>query len=311
MKIAFTTGESAGIGPNIAIIHAQKKHKNLITFADPDMLLQRAKLLKLTLKIKENLTTKAGELCVYPILSTKKTIAGKLNVENSPYVLESIKQATKYCIDNNLPLLTAPIHKGIINQFGIKFSGHTEYLAQLSGVQKTVMMLTTKGLNVALATTHLPLKEVSKNITKDSLMTTIAIINRSLDNPLISVLGLNPHAGENGYLGSEELEIINPMIKEMQNQGVSIKGTIPADTAFTPENLAGVGVVLAMYHDQGLPVLKTLGFKKSVNVTLGLPFMRVSVDHGTALDLAHSTNLSLGSFNTAIEYIQNSSNFIV
>jgi 4-hydroxythreonine-4-phosphate dehydrogenase len=304
----LTTGEPAGIGINLTIMNAQKQHLNFLTFADPDVLISRAKFLNLDLKITEKPTIKAGELCVYPIKTKAKVVAGQLNTENADYVLETIKQATNYCLKNNTALLTAPIHKGIINQSGVKFSGHTEYLAELSGVKKTVMMLATSGLKVALATTHLPLKDVSKNITKQSLIEVITIIDKELNNPKISVLGLNPHAGEDGYLGDEEIKIINPLIKELNKKGFKLKGTIPADTAFTKNNLVDTDVVLAMYHDQGLPVLKTLGFKKSINITLGLPFTRVSVDHGTALNLATSKNLkdiSLGSFETAINYLNN------
>ena len=305
--IALTPGEPAGIGIDISIINAQKEHSNFITFADPDLLIQRSKLLGLNIKITDKPTTNAGELFVFPVKLKNKAIAGKLDAENANYVLETIKIATNYCLKNKIPLLTCPIHKGVINQSGIKFSGHTEYLAQLSGVGKTVMMLVTKNLKVALATTHLPLKDVSKAITKELLIQAIQIIDRELKNPRISILGLNPHAGEDGYLGSEEITTINPVAKMLRQKGVDISDAIPADTAFTPDNLKGVGVVLAMYHDQGLPVLKTLGFKNSVNVTLGLPFMRVSVDHGTALDLAGKRNfskISLGSFQTALNYIK-------
>jgi len=306
--IALTLGEPAGIGVDIVIINAQKTHKSFIVFGSPDLLRQRAELLGLDIKIVEKPTTKAKELYVFPVELKAKVVAGKLDVNNINYVLDTIKIATNYCIKNNIPLLTNPIHKGIINEYGIKFSGHTEYLAELSGVKKTVMMLTTKGLKVALATTHLPLKNVSSEITKDLLSQVINIINIELKNPNISVLGLNPHAGEDGYLGTEEIEIINPTIEILRKNGIKISNAIPADTAFTPENLQNIDVVLAMYHDQGLPVLKTLGFKKSVNVTLGLPFMRVSVDHGTALNLAGKkdfSQISLGSFQTAIDYIEN------
>jgi 4-hydroxythreonine-4-phosphate dehydrogenase len=308
--ITFTPGEPAGIGLNLAIINAQKSHPNFLTFADPDALLSRAKLLNLDLKIVEKPTTKAGELCVYPIKVCKEVVAGELNPANADYVLQTIKTATNYCLKNQTTLLTGPIHKGIINQSGVKFSGHTEHLAKLCGVNKTVMMLATESLKVALATTHLPLKDVSSAITTELLTEVITIIDKEvktelrneLHSPKISILGLNPHAGEDGYLGDEELKIINPLIAKLNSQGFNLKGTLPADTAFTPDNLQGVDVVLAMYHDQGLPVLKTLGFKKSVNITLGLPFKRVSVDHGTALDLAGSSNISLGSFETAIRH---------
>ncbi|HIG88997.1 MAG TPA: 4-hydroxythreonine-4-phosphate dehydrogenase PdxA, partial [Candidatus Thioglobus sp.] len=202
-----------------------------------------------------------------------------------------------------------PVHKGVINQAGIEFTGHTEYLAKISHVKQTVMMLATEGLSVALATTHLPLSKVANHIQSNSLSKTINIIHQSLlnqgiDKPSILICGLNPHAGEGGYLGSEEIEIINPLINKLNQQGYHLIGSVPADTAFTPDSLEGIDVVLCMYHDQGLPVLKTLGFKKAVNITLGLPFIRTSVDHGTALKLAGTGNISLGSFNTALEYTQ-------
>jgi 4-hydroxythreonine-4-phosphate dehydrogenase len=206
-------------------------------------------------------------------------------------------------------MITGPVHKGIINQSGVDFTGHTEYLAKKTNIDRTVMMLATKGLRVALATTHLPLSEVSKYIKKDSLEDTIKIIHNSLllmgiGRPNIVICGLNPHAGENGYFGREEIDVINPVIAKLNSRGYCLKGAVPADTAFTPDALQGVDCVLAMYHDQGLPVLKALGFKNSVNVTLGLPFIRTSVDHGTALDLAGTGNISLGSFKTALDYIK-------
>jgi 4-hydroxythreonine-4-phosphate dehydrogenase len=232
---------------------------------------------------------------------------------NAEYVLKTLDLATQHCLNGNTQaLVTGPLHKGIINQSGIypNFSGHTEYLAHLSGVDKTVMMLATDGLRVALATTHLPLNQVSKHIQADSLEKTLNIIHKSLQNyglqnPKIVICGLNPHAGEDGYLGSEEIEIINPLIEKLNKQGLNLVGSVPADTAFTADALKGVDCVLAMYHDQGLPVLKTLGFKKAVNITLGLPFIRTSVDHGTALNLAGTGNISLGSFNTALKTAQN------
>ncbi|WP_428087082.1 4-hydroxythreonine-4-phosphate dehydrogenase PdxA [Candidatus Thioglobus sp.] len=317
MTIAFTPGEPAGIGPDLAVIYAQKKsNKNLLVFADPDVLLARAKLLNLPLNLVES-DQPAGEqeLCIFPIKSKGLVSAGILNVDNAAYVLNTLDLATKFCLNNTCEaLVTGPIHKGIINQISPGFTGHTEYLASLSKVDKTVMMLATQGLRVALATTHLPLCQVAANITYDSLEQTLDIIHRSLKayglkNPHIVVCGLNPHAGEDGYLGTEEIEIINPLIIKLNNQGFNLTGSVPADTAFTKDALQGVDCVLSMYHDQGLPVLKTLGFKKSVNITLGLPFIRTSVDHGTALSLAGTGNISLGSLHTALEYAQNFINY--
>jgi len=312
MAIAFTPGEPAGIGPDLAIIYAQQKScKNLLVFSDPDLLIKRAKKLNLSIKIKESDTASTqGEICVFPIKLKTDTKTGILNADNSHFVLEALNSATQFCLESKCnALLTGPVHKGIINQAGIEFTGHTEYLAKISHTEQTVMMLATKGLSVALATTHLPLSEVPKNIRLNSLNKTITIIHQSLlhqgiNKPAILVCGLNPHAGEDGYLGREEIEIINPLIDKLNQQGYHLIGSVPADTAFTPDSLKGIDVVLCMYHDQGLPVLKTLGFKKSVNVTLGLPFIRTSVDHGTALKLAGTGNISLGSFNTALEYIQ-------
>jgi len=313
MSIAFTPGEPAGIGPDLAVIYAQQKsRKNLLVFTDPDLLLARAKKLNLSIKIKEkNSTSIPGGICVFPVKTNAQTKAGVLNADNAQFVLNTLDIATQHCLDKRCDaLVTGPVHKGIINQSGIDFTGHTEYLANLSNTSKTVMVLATEGLRVALATTHIPLSSVARHIQADSLKQTIGIIHHALQgygivNPHIVVCGLNPHAGEDGYLGSEEIEIINPLIKQLNQQGFNLTGSVPADTAFTSDALKGVDCVLAMYHDQGLPVLKTLGFKKAVNITLGLPFIRTSVDHGTALNLAGTGNISLGSLHTALDYAQN------
>jgi len=313
MSIAFTPGEPSGIGPDLAVIYAQKhSRKNLLVFTDPDLLLARAKKLNLSIKIIEKHSTSVpGEVCVFPIKTNTKAKVGVLNPKNAKFVLNTLDVAAQHCLNKQCDaLVTGPVHKGVINQSGIDFTGHTEYLANLSNTSKTVMMLATKGLRVALATTHIPLSKVSQHIQADSLEQTIRIIHNSLQgygivNPHIVVCGLNPHAGEGGYLGSEEIEIINPLIKQLNHQGLNLTGSVPADTAFTSDALKGVDCVLAMYHDQGLPVLKTLGFKKAVNITLGLPFVRTSVDHGTALDLAGTGNISLGSLHTALDYAQN------
>jgi 4-hydroxythreonine-4-phosphate dehydrogenase len=313
MTIAFTPGEPAGIGPDLAVIYAQKKsNKNLLVFADPDVLLERAKLLNLELNIIESdQVYKNKQLCVYPIKTHSRVTAGVLDSQNAQYVLNTLNTATDFCLKKQCDaLVTGPIHKGVINKIHPGFTGHTEYLATLSKVDKTVMMLATQGLRVALATTHLPLSQVAKNITTKSLEKVIRIIHNSLEmygsiNPKIVVCGLNPHAGEDGCLGMEEIEIINPLINKLNTQGFNLIGSVPADTAFTTDALQGVDCVLSMYHDQGLPVLKTLGFKKAVNITLGLPFIRTSVDHGTALSLAGTGNISLGSLHTALEYAQN------
>ncbi len=311
MPIAFTPGEPSGIGPDIAIIYAQKNLKeNLLVYCDPDVLIDRAKKLNLPITLNESESKNASELSIYPIKTSNKVIPGRLNPANSNYVLETIKQATKDCLNGNCDgLLTGPVNKGVINESGIGFTGHTEFLAQLTNTTKTVMLLVSDRLKVALATTHIPLTEVSKHITRDSLSQVISIINNNfkylgVKKPKILVCGLNPHAGENGYLGNEEITTILPVIKELNKVGYDLIGPVPADTAFTPESLTNIDVVLAMYHDQGLPVLKAQGFKKAANITLGLPFFRTSVDHGTAIELAGTGNISLGSFNTALSYFK-------
>ena len=311
MPIAFTSGEPSGIGPDIAIIHAQKeREENLLVYCDPDVLINRAKQLNLSITLKENETKKASELSIYPIKTSNKVLPGRLDPANSNYVLETIKHATKDCLNSNCDgLLTGPVNKGVINESGIDFTGHTEFLAKLTETSKTVMLLATDQLKVALATTHLPLTEVANNITRESLSQVISIIHNDfkylgVKKPKILVCGLNPHAGEKGYIGDEEKTTISPVIKELNKVGYDLIGPVPADTAFTHESLKNVDVVLAMYHDQGLPVLKAQGFKKAANITLGLPFFRTSVDHGTAIELAGTGNISLGSFNTALSYFK-------
>ena len=311
MPIAFTPGEPSGIGPDIAIIYAQKaKKENLLVYCDPDVLIDRAKKLNLPIILKESESKNASELSIYPIKTSNKVLPGRLDPANSNYVLKTIKHATKDCLNGNCDgLLTGPVNKGVINESGIDFTGHTEFLAKLTKTSKTVMLLATDQLKVALATTHLPLTEVANNITKKSLSQVISIIHSDfkylgVKKPKILVCGLNPHAGENGYLGDEEKTIISPVIKELNKVGYDLIGPVPADTAFTHESLNNVDVVLAMYHDQGLPVLKAQGFKKAANITLGLPFFRTSVDHGTAIELAGTGNISLGSFNTALSYFK-------
>ena len=311
MPIAFTPGEPSGIGPDIAIIYAQKaKKENLLVYCDPDVLIDRAKKLNLPIALKESESKNASELSIYPIKTSNKVIPGRLYPANSNYLLKTIKHATKDCLNGNCDgLLTGPVNKGVINESGIDFTGHTEFLAKLTKTSKTVMLLATDQLKVALATTHLPLTEVANNITKKSLSQVISIIHNDfkylgVKKPKILVCGLNPHAGENGYLGNEEKTIISPVIKELNKVGYDLIGPVPADTAFTHESLNNVDVVLAMYHDQGLPVLKAQGFKKAANITLGLPFFRTSVDHGTAIELAGTGNISLGSFNTALSYFK-------
>lgn len=308
MSVIYTPGEPAGIGLDLVLIHAQRNLcSDLVVFTDPDLLKTRAKELNLPIKLTDSPETQnLKELCVYPITAKKPVQAGIPEVKNAEFILQTLNQAAQSCQQSNHALFTGPIQKSTINQAGYNFSGHTEYLAQISGTEKTVMMLATKGLNVALASTHLPLSDVSKSINAESLEKTIQIIHhhfvsQKVKNPRILICGLNPHAGEGGYLGTEEIEIINPLIHKLQAQGLNLVGSVPADTAFTPKNMDEVDVVLCMYHDQGLPVLKTLGFNRAINITLGLPFIRTSVDHGTALDLAGTGDISLGSFEFALE----------
>ena len=311
MSIAYTSGEPSGIGPDIAVIYAQEERtENLQVYCDPDVLINRAKILNLPLTLTENPTKSSGELSIFPVKTPHKVMPGKLNPDNAEYVLSLLKKATKNSLENrSRGILTGPINKSVINEAGIEFSGHTEYFAELSKSSKTVMVLATSGLKVALATTHLALKDVSKNITRESLIEVISIINNDFKffdtkKPNILVCGLNPHAGENGYLGDEEITTIGPVIDYLNQNGFSLIGPVAADTAFTPDSLKNIDVVLAMYHDQGLPVLKAKGFKNAANITLGLPFIRTSVDHGTALDLAGTGKIDLGSFYCALSFFE-------
>ena len=313
MAIAYTPGEPSVIGPDLVIMYAQKSiKKNLLVYCDPDVLIDRAKQLNLPISLKESNPEicNKSELNIYPIRTDIKVEPGKLKSNNAAYVLNTLNQATKDCLSGRCDgLLTGPVNKGIINESGVLFSGHTEFLAKLSGVSRTVMLLATKELKVALATTHLPLKEVSNHITRKSLKEVITIIKNSfiyfgINNPHILVCGLNPHAGEDGHLGDEEVNVINPVISELNDLGYNLTGPVPADTAFTSKSLSKVDVVLTMYHDQGLPVLKAQGFNQAANITLGLPFFRTSVDHGTAIELAGTGRISLGSFNVALQYLE-------
>jgi 4-hydroxythreonine-4-phosphate dehydrogenase len=249
-----------------------------------------------------------GSLYYLPIPLKHEVTPGELNPANSAYVLAMLQLA----LDNSLSgefdaIVTAPVHKGVINDAGYSFSGHTEFFADGAGVAKVVMMLATESLRVALATTHLPLKAVSDAITRDSLQQIIHIIDKSLqrqfglEKPRIAVCGLNPHAGEAGHLGREEIETIQPVIDACHAEGIAVSGAWPADTIFNQDKLKDYDVVLAMYHDQGLPVLKHHGFGRAVNVTLGLPFIRTSVDHGTALDMAGSGKASASSLQAAVD----------
>ena len=315
IRIAITPGEPSGIGPDLLVQLVQEPLDfELVAYADPILLLSRAKILGLPLKIRISdsdapKSSQSSELSVRPVSLKSPVVPGILNTDNSEYVLETLSRAITDCQERHChAIVTGPIHKGIINSSGIKFSGHTEFLADKTSSKKVVMMLATEGLRVALVTTHVPLSKVSKLITKDLLKETIYILNDELKkkfgikNPRISVCGLNPHAGEDGYLGTEEINIIKPCLNELKNNGILLNGPYPADTIFAPKYLNKCDVILAMYHDQGLPVLKYKGFTKAVNITLGLPIIRTSVDHGTALELAGTDMGNIGSLITAVEY---------
>lgn len=314
-RIALTAGEPAGIGPDLCLqIAQQKQSAQLIAIVDPDLLEQRAKQLNLPIELsKADLAEPAkvagvGQLYYLPISLTAPVTAGRLNSSNSSYVIETLQLALDGCMDGRFDaIVTAPVHKGVINDAGVDFSGHTEFFADGAGVEKVVMMLATEQLRVALATTHLPLRAVADAISKDSLRQVLTITVNSLKqqfglkNPRIAVCGLNPHAGEGGHLGREEIDVIQPVIDEMQSTEATITGAWPADTIFNQDKLQHYDAVLAMFHDQGLPVLKHHGFGKAVNITLGLPFIRTSVDHGTALDLAGKGTAQATSLQTAID----------
>lgn len=313
IRIAVTPGEPAGIGPDLMIILAKKPcEAQLVVFADMNMMTQRAVLLGVELDIIPfeaglDVIAQPGQMIVHHIPTIVDVVAGKLDSNNGQYVVETLRQA---CQENMLghfdAVVTGPVHKGIINKAGVSFSGHTEYFAQQSNTADVVMMLATDGLRVCLATTHIPLAYVSKAITPERIEKVIRIMNTDLTlkfgiaEPTIYVCGLNPHAGEDGHLGKEEIHIITPTLDKLRSQGLRLVGPLPADTIFQPKYLDKADAVLAMYHDQGLPVLKFKGFGNSVNITLGLPFIRTSVDHGTAADLAGSGEVDTGSMQRAI-----------
>jgi len=314
-RIAITAGEPAGIGPDLCVMLAHKAlNAQIVVIADSELLQARSVQIGVPVQIlsfDESQTQPHignGSLTVLHQPLNYPAVAGKLDARNSQYVLDTLKTAALGCSNNRFKaMVTAPVHKGIINDAGIAFSGHTEFLAELTNTQQVVMMLVGGGMRVALATTHLPLKDVPTAITHSSLETTIRILHHDLvtkfgiANPRILVAGLNPHAGEDGYLGREEIDIINPVLTKLRTEGMNLVGALPADTLFAKHHLSKADAVLAMYHDQGLPVLKHASFGEGVNVTLGLPIIRTSVDHGTALDLAGTGNIEIGSLLAAIE----------
>jgi len=318
-RLVLTPGEPAGIGPDLCVKLAQQPLPvELIVVADRDLLTSRAKHLDLSLRLidfnpkSEAALHQPGVLQIINEAMAVPAEAGILNKNNARYVLNTLNQAIDGCLSGMFDaMVTGPIHKGIINESLATaksvFTGHTEYLAERTGCDMPVMMLATNGLRVALATTHLPLASVSENITIDRLSQVIEILHSelvvrfSIHSPNIFVCGLNPHAGEDGHLGMEEIDTIIPVLDKFRERGWKLTGPLPADTLFVPENLKQADVVLAMYHDQGLPVLKHMGFGQAINITLGLPIIRTSVDHGVALDLAGTDKASIGSLKLAVD----------
>jgi 4-hydroxythreonine-4-phosphate dehydrogenase len=313
-RIAVTPGEPAGIGPDIVLRAAQREWQaELVAVADPDMLRERAKLLGISLSLASADLAAAprahtpGTLKVLPVALAASCRPGELNPANAPYVVATLQQAVDGCLRHDFAaMVTAPVQKSVINDAGIPFTGHTEFLAAATGTTRVVMMLATPAMRVALATTHLPLAAVPAAITRDLLLETLQILVRDLRDkfglarPRVAVLGLNPHAGEGGHLGREEIDTIVPVLQQLRGLGMDLQGPLPADTAFNPKVLAQCDAVFAMYHDQGLPVLKYAGFGNAVNITLGLPIVRTSVDHGTALDIAGSGKADTGSLEQAL-----------
>ncbi|MGB8695744.1 MULTISPECIES: 4-hydroxythreonine-4-phosphate dehydrogenase PdxA [Acinetobacter] len=313
LPLYVTSGEPAGIGPDICLSLAIRiDERPIVVLADINLLKKRAEVLNQTVEIIEYEgqleSSGQGQLYVEHIPLNTDVVLGELNAENSAYVLEQLRRSADYAMSGkSVGVATAPVQKSIINDAGIHFSGHTEYYQEFAGVERVVMMLATKTLRVALATTHLALRDVPDAITRPRLHQVIDILIHDLktkfkiEHPHILVCGLNPHAGEDGYLGMEEIEVINPVLENYRAQGINMSLSLPADTLFTPENLKDADAVLAMYHDQGLPVLKSQGFGEAINITLGLPFIRTSVDHGTALSLAGTGRAKSSSLHVAVD----------
>ena len=313
-RIVLTAGEPAGIGPDLCALIAQRPFLcELVAVTDPELLTSRAETLGLSLHCPTvDLSAspelhRPGTMKVLPTQLASPARCGEPSTGNAAFVLKAIEQAAGICRGGDAhALVTGPVQKSIINDAGISFSGHTEYLAELTGGHP-VMMLTTPGLRVALATTHLPLEAVSRAITFERIHTVLTVLHHdlmsrfSIEQPRIGVCGLNPHAGEGGHLGREEIEVIEPALKILESQGLHVEGPFPADTLLTPDRIKHLDAVLAMYHDQGLPVLKYAGFGQAVNITLGLSIIRTSVDHGTALELAGSGRIKTGSMQAAIQ----------
>jgi len=314
-RLALTAGDPAGVGPDIVLTVATRHNDaHLVAIGSSAVFAKRAKLLNLDIKLIPYSTTMPsaphvpGTLPFIDIPTDAEVIAGHLNASNATHVLATLDQAVALCeTEECQAMVTAPLHKGIINEAGIPFSGHTEYLCKATGADNTVMLLVNGAFRVAMATTHLPICQVAGEITAERLRTTIQVLHRDLKSkfgiqtPRVTVLGLNPHAGEGGHLGTEEIDIIEPVCRALRDEGLLISGPVPADSAFILDKRDATDAYLAMYHDQGLPVIKSEGFETTVNVTLGLPIIRTSVDHGTALTLAGTGRASARSMLTAID----------
>jgi len=311
--IAVTPGDPAGVGPDLVVLGAQRARRHpWVVLADPELIVQRAERLGARLRIRPwtpgqpCAPTPAGELYVWPHPLTNPVAPGHADPRAVPDTLRALDAGIRACLDGGAcALVTGPVNKALVNAAGVPFTGHTEYIAERTGGHP-VMMLTAPGLRVALATTHLPLAQVPSALSAEGLRRTLQVLDRDLRarfgiaTPRILVCGLNPHAGENGHLGREEIEVIEPVLRTARAQGLAVTGPVPADTAFTPSRLRRCDAVLAMYHDQGLPVLKHMGFGRAVNVTLGLPIVRTSVDHGTAYELAGTGEARAESFEAAL-----------
>ena len=314
-RILLTAGEPAGVGPDLVLQIAQHAWPaEIVAVCDPQLLRTRALEMGLAIGLDEaDLAAppelhEPGSLPVLAVPMANPSVAGQLDVANAPYVIQTLRLAVKACRDKRAQaLVTGPVQKSLINDSGLSFSGHTEFIADLTHTRTPVMMLVASRLRVALVTTHLPLRAVAAAITKRRVERTLRILHADLRDkfgcasPRILVCGLNPHAGESGHLGREEIDVLIPVLDDLRGEGMDLVGPLPADTLFTPRNLDGADAVLAMYHDQGLPVLKHAGFGEAVNVTLGLPILRTSVDHGTALHLAGTGKADPGSLYAALE----------
>lgn len=314
--IAVTTGEPAGVGPEICLrlfagARARQLAARLVVLADRSLLAETAAALKLPVAMRDwnpLLPPQPGTLDVVHVPMSARAHPGRLDALNAPYVLVLLDRALAGCQAGEFAaMVTAPVHKGIINDAGIPFTGHTEYLAERTGTRRVVMMLTGGGLRVALVTTHLPLRDVPAAVTGAAVEEALRILNHEMGQkygivrPRVLVAGLNPHAGEGGHLGREEIDVIIPVLDRLREEGMTLLGPLPADTIFSPPVLARGDCVLAMYHDQGLTALKYASFGQGINVTLGLPIIRTSVDHGTALELAGSGRADSGSLFVAVE----------